>query len=145
MNDPTTYPPPSPSHGSYHWATERAISVALVPLFAAAAVKHGASGVLDGALALTLVVHSQMGFQQCLDDYVHKRKYPIAGPLATWGVRGLTLGAIYGLYGESRALLDCKLSLTRSSFVLLLQSSTRMTLVSSRYTSRLSTLLVLIR
>jgi succinate dehydrogenase (ubiquinone) membrane anchor subunit len=100
VNDPTTFPEPHPTHGSYHWAFERFISVALVPLFAVGAVKHGASGVLDASIALTLVVHSHMGFVNCFDDYLHKRKFPIAGPLASWTLKALTLTTLAGLYGE---------------------------------------------
>jgi succinate dehydrogenase (ubiquinone) membrane anchor subunit len=40
---------------------ERAISVALLPISAAAVAKHGASGLVDASLALTLVVHSHIG------------------------------------------------------------------------------------
>jgi CybS, succinate dehydrogenase cytochrome B small subunit len=41
VNDPTDFPPPSKSHGSYHWAFERLLSAGLVPLTAAAFVKSG--------------------------------------------------------------------------------------------------------
>lgn len=61
VNDPTTYPPPNATHGHQHWAVERAISVALLPLTAVAFAKHGASGVLDAALGLSLVAHSHIG------------------------------------------------------------------------------------
>ncbi|UZJ57399.1 hypothetical protein CBS101457_006719 [Exobasidium rhododendri] len=98
VNEPTTFPPYSPSHGSYHWAFERAVSVALIPLFAAGAVKHGASGVLDASIALTLVIHSHIGFTASLDDYLHKRKFPIAGPLASWTLKAATLATLAGLY-----------------------------------------------
>lgn len=100
VNEPTSFPPPSAAHGSYHWAFERLISVALVPLFAVGAVKHGSSGILDGSIALTLLVHSHIGFDACLADYLHKRKFPIAGPIGTWGLRAATIGALVGLYGE---------------------------------------------
>lgn len=98
VNDPTTYPEPNPAHGSNHWAFERALSVALVPLVAVGFAKHGSSAILDGALALTLVVHSHIGFDCILADYLHKRKFPIAGPLGAWSVRALTLTTLYGLY-----------------------------------------------
>lgn len=61
VNDPTTYPPPNPAHGHQHWAFERALSVALLPLTALAVAKHGSSGLLDGALGLSLIVHSHIG------------------------------------------------------------------------------------
>ncbi len=137
VNDPTTYPAPNAAHGSYHWAVERLISVGLVPLFAVAGVKHGASGILDGALALTLIVHSHIGFDAILADYLHKRKYPIMGPIGTWGVRAATLGAIYGFYGECGAAKKCLLvpSIVARAhhrlqrFVTGFQNSTRTTLV----------------
>ncbi|KAE8211690.1 hypothetical protein CF327_g4595 [Tilletia walkeri] len=98
VNEPTTFPPPSPSHGSYHWTLERTLSIALVPLIAAGAVKHGASGILDGAIGLSLVVHSHIGFDACLQDYLHKRKYPIAGPIGVWALRAATVGTLVGIY-----------------------------------------------
>jgi succinate dehydrogenase (ubiquinone) membrane anchor subunit len=70
----------------------------LVPLFALGAVKHGASGILDASIALTLVVHSHMGFVNCFNDYLHKRKFPIAGPVSSWTLKALTLTTLAGLY-----------------------------------------------
>lgn len=62
VNDPTTFPPPSRTHGSHHWAFERLLSAALVPLTAAAFVTSGtAYPVLDGLLGMSLVVHSHIG------------------------------------------------------------------------------------
>jgi succinate dehydrogenase (ubiquinone) membrane anchor subunit len=107
VNDPTTYPPPSAAHGSYHWAFERGLSVALLPLIAAGAVKHGASGVLDGVLALSLVVHSHIGFDCIIADYLHKRKFPVIGPATSWTLRAATVASLVGLYGESRARVQC--------------------------------------
>lgn len=98
VNDPTPFPEPNAAHGSNHWAFERGLSVALVPLVAAGFAKHGCSAILDGALALTLVVHSHIGFDCILADYLHKRKFPIAGPLSTWTLRAATLATLYGLY-----------------------------------------------
>ncbi|PWN54371.1 hypothetical protein IE53DRAFT_189665 [Violaceomyces palustris] len=98
VNEPTSYPTPNAVHGSYHWAFERAVSVALIPMVAVGMVKHGASGLFDGVLALTLLVHSHIGFDCCLQDYLHKRKFPIAGPLASWTLKAATLGTLVGLY-----------------------------------------------
>lgn len=100
VNDPTTYPEPNAAHGSYHWSVERGLSVALIPIIAAGVAKHGTSAVLDGVLALTLVAHSHIGFACCLDDYVHKRKFPIAGPVSSLLLKLATAGTLYGLYGE---------------------------------------------
>ncbi|PWN20717.1 mitochondrial inner membrane protein [Microstroma glucosiphilum] len=98
VNEPTTFPPPSPSHGHYHWMFERAISVALLPITAAAVAKHGASGLVDASLGLTLVIHSHMGFDCALQDYLHERKFPIMGKIAPWALRAASVGTLYGLY-----------------------------------------------
>ncbi|CAO1630046.1 unnamed protein product [Jaminaea pallidilutea] len=98
VNDPTTYPPPNPAHGHQHWAFERALSVALLPLTALAVAKHGSSGLLDGALGLSLIVHSHIGFDSIFNDYLHKRKFPIMGRIWPWGIRAAGLAAVAGLY-----------------------------------------------
>jgi succinate dehydrogenase (ubiquinone) membrane anchor subunit len=59
VNDPTTYPPPSKFHGSYHWTFERLLSASLIPVVGATFVTSP-HPVLDGILAVTLVVHSHM-------------------------------------------------------------------------------------
>ena len=62
VNDPTTFPPPSKTHGSYHWAFERLLSAALLPVTAAAFATSGtAYPVLDGLLGISLVMHSHIG------------------------------------------------------------------------------------
>ena len=62
VNDPTTFPPPSRTHGSYHWAFERLLSAGLVPLTVAAFVTSGSNyPVLDGLLGISLVIHSHIG------------------------------------------------------------------------------------
>ena len=99
MNDPTEFPPPSRTHGSYHWAFERLLSASLVPLTAAAYVTSGSNyPVVDGLLGISLVVHSHIGFDTMLVDYVHKRKFPVIGPMATWALRTATVGVLVGVY-----------------------------------------------
>ena len=62
VNDPTTFPPPSKTHGSYHWEFERLLSAALIPMTAAAFATSGtAYPVLDGLLGISLVMHSHIG------------------------------------------------------------------------------------
>ncbi|CCU98396.1 unnamed protein product [Malassezia sympodialis ATCC 42132] len=91
VNEPTEYPKPNAVHGSYHWAFERLISVALVPMIAVATVKHGACGTLDGVLSATLLLHSHIGFDSVLVDYLDKRKFPVAGPVSKWILRAATV------------------------------------------------------
>ncbi|TFY77698.1 hypothetical protein EWM64_g6310 [Hericium alpestre] len=89
VNDPTTFPPPSKTHGSYHWAFERLLSAGLVPLTAAAFVTSGTSApLLDGIL----------GFDTILVDYLHERKFPVLGKVAKWGLRTATVGVLIGVY-----------------------------------------------
>ncbi|KAI0091622.1 mitochondrial inner membrane protein [Irpex rosettiformis] len=99
VNDPTTFPPPSRAHGSHHWAFERLLSAALVPMTAAAFVTSGSAfPVLDGLLGISLVVHSHIGFDALLVDYIHKRKFPVLGPLLSWTLRATTVGVLVGVY-----------------------------------------------
>ncbi|KAG1810562.1 mitochondrial inner membrane protein [Suillus subaureus] len=99
VNDPTEFPPPSRTHGSYHWAFERIIAASLVPATAAAFVTSGSSyPVLDGLLGLSLVMHSHIGFDSMIVDYVHKRKFPILSPILTWTLRSATVGVLVGVY-----------------------------------------------
>ncbi|KAI0825659.1 mitochondrial inner membrane protein [Irpex lacteus] len=99
VNDPTTFPPPNRTHGSHHWAFERLLSAGLVPLTAAAFVTSGSAyPVLDGLLGISLVVHSHIGFDALLVDYIHKRKFPVLGPVASWALRATTVGVLVGVY-----------------------------------------------
>ncbi|KZP25857.1 SDHD, membrane anchor subunit of succinate dehydrogenase [Athelia psychrophila] len=99
VNDPTTFPESDRSHGSYHWAFERLLSAGLVPLTAAAFVTSGSNyPILDGILGVSLIMHSHIGFDSILVDYVHKRKFPILGPVSTWGLRTVTVGVLVGVY-----------------------------------------------
>ena len=62
VNDPTPFPPPSKSHGSYHWAFERILSAGLVPLTVASFVTSGTNyPIIDGLLGVSLVMHSHIG------------------------------------------------------------------------------------
>ena len=62
------------------------------------AVSSNAHPILDAVLAGSLIVHTHIGFDACIIDYVHTRKFPIAGKVANWGLRAATLGALWGAY-----------------------------------------------
>jgi len=99
VNEPTTFPPSSKTHGSYHWAFERLLSASLVPLTVAAAVSSGSQySLIDGLLGISLVMHSHIGFENIRIDYIHARKFPLLGPITKWAIRGLTTGAVFGIY-----------------------------------------------
>jgi len=98
-NDPTTFPVPQRSVGSHHWTFERLLSAGLVPLTAAAFVTSGSpSPLLDGLIGISLVVHSHIGFDTILVDYLHKRKFPRLGPLITWTLRVTSVAVGVGVY-----------------------------------------------
>lgn len=54
--------------------------------------------VVDGILAVSLIIHSHIGFDSIVVDYLHPRKFPVIGPMATWALRGLTGLAVWGVY-----------------------------------------------
>ena len=54
--------------------------------------------ILDGILGVSLIVHSHIGFDSIIVDYVHTRKFPLAGPLAAWALRAATGLAVWGVY-----------------------------------------------
>jgi succinate dehydrogenase (ubiquinone) membrane anchor subunit len=62
VNDPTSFPPPSRTHGSYHWSFERLLSAGLIPITGAAFVTSSSSfPMLDGILGVALIMHSHIG------------------------------------------------------------------------------------
>jgi len=99
VNDPSPFPPTSRAEGSHHWAFERLLSAALIPLTGAAFVTSGSHfPVLDGVLAISLVIHSHIGFDSSRVDYLHPRKFPVLGPIVKWTLRAATTGALVGVY-----------------------------------------------
>ncbi len=54
--------------------------------------------VIDGILAVSLVIHSHIGFDSVLEDYIHPRKFPVLGPVGKWGLRAVTATVLVGVY-----------------------------------------------
>lgn len=116
VNEPTTFPAPNRSHGSYHWAFERLLAASLLPLTGAAFATSGSVyPVLDGILGVSLIMHSHIGvrhsfilhphyansvsqFDSILVDYIHKRKFPKLAPAMSWALRTVTVGVLVGVY-----------------------------------------------
>ncbi|KAK3934062.1 CybS-domain-containing protein [Diplogelasinospora grovesii] len=95
VNDAVPVPPPSPSHGSYHWTFERLMSAGLVPLTIAPFAAGSLNPTLDAVLCAALLIHSHLGFQSVIIDYIPKKRMPNARKFFMWGLNAAT--AIVGL------------------------------------------------
>ncbi|EGC44250.1 succinate dehydrogenase cytochrome b small subunit [Histoplasma capsulatum var. duboisii H88] len=98
MNDAAPIPPTSPSHGSYHWTFERSVAVALVPLTIAPFAGGSVYPVMDAVICGTLLMHSHIGFQACIIDYIPAWRMPKARKAFDWLLRIMTLVTAVGLY-----------------------------------------------
>lgn len=97
-NDPAPIPDPSPTHGSYHWTFERLGSAALIPLTIAPFAAGSLNPITDAALCATILIHSHIGFQSIIIDYIPGKRLPRTKALFWWGLRGATLLVALGLY-----------------------------------------------
>ncbi|MCJ1360657.1 MAG: membrane anchor subunit of succinate dehydrogenase, Sdh4 [Icmadophila ericetorum] len=97
-NDPALIPPVSPTHGSYHWAFERAIAVTLIPLTAAPFIGGSLNPIMDATLCAFILVHSHIGFEACIIDYFPYKRVPKFRAFCNWLLRAATLGVAVGLY-----------------------------------------------
>ncbi|CAK3755874.1 mitochondrial succinate dehydrogenase subunit D [Lecanosticta acicola] len=70
VNDPVNIPEPHPSHGSYHWTAERVISAALVPITIVPFAAGSLNPLLDGTLIGLMLLHTYIGFQSVIIDYI---------------------------------------------------------------------------
>jgi len=98
VNDPAPVPPPDPLHGSYHWTFERIMSVALVPLTITPFAAGSISPALDAALIFSILVHSHMGFQSIIIDYIPIRRFPTARKAFMWALNLATVVVAVGFY-----------------------------------------------
>ncbi|KAG6040604.1 hypothetical protein E4U41_007718 [Claviceps citrina] len=98
VNDPAPVPPPSAAHGSYHWTFERLIAAGLVPLSLAPFASGSLNPTMDAILCSAVLIHSHMGFQAVIIDYIPKRTYPGLRKLFWWGLNAATLTVGIGLY-----------------------------------------------
>ncbi|KAF9899656.1 membrane anchor subunit of succinate dehydrogenase, Sdh4 [Lobosporangium transversale] len=97
---PTAFkiPPPNSVHGSKHWDFERLLSASLVPLFAVSAI-NGAHPITDGLLGVVVPIHSHIGFDAMITDYLHPGKVGVfANKAISWTLRGATLLVLVGCY-----------------------------------------------
>ncbi|ODV67550.1 hypothetical protein HYPBUDRAFT_196546 [Hyphopichia burtonii NRRL Y-1933] len=96
VNEPYKPPQSDPYEGSYHWAYERMVSTALVPLLMVPFIGGVNHPIIDATFCVTLLVHCQSGFKACIIDYIPKRVYGIWHGVAC---KLLSLGTFVGLYG----------------------------------------------
>ncbi len=93
----------TPVHGSFHWNTERALSVLTVPLLGTAAM-YGAIPAVDIALGIVLPLHCHFGFECCITDYQGKiadflrMQSSTVYTILIWMLRVATGLALYGCY-----------------------------------------------
>ena len=98
VNDPVPVPNPSPSHGSYHWTFERLIAASLIPLTVAPFAAGSLNPTVDAVLCGVILVHSHLGFQGIVVDYIPKRRMPGVHKLFMWALNGVTALVALGLY-----------------------------------------------
>ncbi|KFG80053.1 succinate dehydrogenase cytochrome b small subunit [Metarhizium anisopliae] len=98
VNDPAPVPPPSAAHGSYHWTFERLLAAGLVPLTIAPFASGSLNPTMDAILCSAVLIHSHIGFQSVIIDYIPKRRYPGLRRLFWWGLNAATVVVGVGLY-----------------------------------------------
>ncbi|KXS97353.1 hypothetical protein AC578_10730 [Pseudocercospora eumusae] len=76
VNDPTKVPEPHPSHGSYHWTAERLVSVGLIPVTIMPFAVGSLNPLLDGTLIGLIILHTYIGFQSVITDYIPTWRAP---------------------------------------------------------------------
>ncbi|KAI9817129.1 MAG: membrane anchor subunit of succinate dehydrogenase, Sdh4 [Pycnora praestabilis] len=97
-NDPAPVPEPQPGHGSYHWTFERTIAITLIPLTIAPFAAGSLNPVMDAILVATLIIHSHIGFESVVIDYIPGKRFPKTLALFWWGLRAATLMVAVGFY-----------------------------------------------
>jgi succinate dehydrogenase (ubiquinone) membrane anchor subunit len=98
VNDAVPIPPEDRSHGSFHWSFERLVAVGLVPIVIAPFAAGSLSPVLDATLGSLLIVHSHIGFESCIIDYIPKRNSKTLHNLARYALYSGSALALIGLY-----------------------------------------------
>ncbi|KAJ3088316.1 membrane anchor subunit of succinate dehydrogenase, Sdh4, partial [Physocladia obscura] len=87
----------SKSHGSYHWNAERALSIATVPLVTTA-LFAGSIPLVDLGLGVVIPLHTHVGFDVMIQDYVPKREFGFFNTILTWTLRATTAVVLYGCF-----------------------------------------------
>ncbi|KNC95882.1 uncharacterized protein SPPG_08746 [Spizellomyces punctatus DAOM BR117] len=84
-------------HGSYHWDFERALSIALVPLMTAPFI-IGSHPYVDLGLGVVIPLHTHIGFDAVIEDYLPVRRNPIIHRVMKYSLYTATGLCLYGCY-----------------------------------------------
>ena len=85
-------------HGRYHWTFERVVSAALIPVTIAPFAGAAMYPVADSLLAGLIIIHSHVGFQSVIIDYLPKGRVPKSRLFFDWVLRIGSLVVAYGFY-----------------------------------------------
>jgi len=97
-NDAAPVKPADPTHGSYHWTFERLISAGLVPLTIAPFAAGSLNPAMDAILCGAILIHSHIGFESVIIDYLPSKRVPVTRAIFWWGLRLATVVVGVGLY-----------------------------------------------
>ena len=97
-NEAAPLPTPDSMHGAYHWTFERVVSAALIPVTIAPFAGVSMYPVADAALAGLIIIHSHVGFQSCIVDYLPSGRVPKTRTAFEWLLRLGSLVVAYGFY-----------------------------------------------
>jgi succinate dehydrogenase (ubiquinone) membrane anchor subunit len=61
-------------------------------------VTGSSSPILDAAIGTSVVLHSHIGFDAMITDYIPKRHYPKSYTFFVWGLRAATAVVLIGIY-----------------------------------------------
>ncbi|EGX95445.1 succinate dehydrogenase cytochrome b small subunit [Cordyceps militaris CM01] len=98
VNDPAPVPHANAAHGSYHWAFERLLAASLVPLSIAPFASGSLNPTLDAILCSALLLHSHIGFQSVIIDYIPKRTWGSLHKSFMWALNIATVAVGVSLY-----------------------------------------------
>lgn len=91
-------PTPDAVHGSYHWTFERLLAAGLIPLSVAPFAAGSLNPTMDAILCGAVLIHSHMGFQAVVIDYIPQKGWPKLRKLFWWGLNAATVLVGVGLY-----------------------------------------------
>ncbi len=98
VNDAAPVPQSNWFHGSYHWTYERILCIGLVPLTILPIATGSIVPSIDALLGSTILLHTYLGFESCIVDYIPKRTYGKWHNRAKYLLQFGTAVSFYGIY-----------------------------------------------